>query len=815
MAPRLDTLIVENFRSIKGKVVVPLNAQVVLVHGTNGMGKSSLMSALEIGLTGRMAHLAANGDGYQAYLTHLGETQGEISLTTTAPLGEGQNTAGHAAFTETTFDVNPLLPPGLDRFFAERCYLPQATLGRLLEIYSNPAAATTQSPLTQFVKEILGLDPLDALVDGLDAAFRVTRVRNLVPEFRRLEALETSTGDALTEAGKELRDAQARRDTALEEATKLLTALGRSTSALGSSDDVRAVLSDLQGSETESDTLAGLETLRAELKSVSQSWRGLAHTDAQHDLAARDQVLQALTEQLDRWRLEAGGRLESLLAVAGSFFPDLPSLDDSPTAARTAALARALGEAERCANLLAAATEASERGVALQQSIARSNVRLQELDAALASGADNTRALANALAGLAPHIHSEVCPVCDRDFTDQEEGPLAAHVAAKIAALTTEAGRLQALAAERAEVTSRLTQAQRDMLAVNQRALTPDVLADLTNRATQMDTLVHQLQPLEAEAEAGADLLERLKDARNAAAAARRAGEANESILPELDRIVEAVSGKRLAAYPTVEDALLAAATQLDHQIAAAHAGITRRAQALGQLDVLQRSLHDVLVRTETLATSKSESDSVKACIKAVNDLRETAKAVSNAAQSVRAATVKKVFNTALNKTWKDLFVRLAPSEDFVPAFKIPDGDKDKVEAVLETVHRSGKSSGTPGAMLSQGNLNTAALTLFLALHLSVPARTPWLILDDPVQSMDDVHIAQFAALLRTLSKGVGRQVIVAVHERALFDYLTLELSPAYAGDSLITIEVSRNFEGETVATPASHKYEADQLDAA
>ena len=32
------------------------------------------------------------------------------------------------------------------------------------------------------------------------------------------------------------------------------------------------------------------------------------------------------------------------------------------------------------------------------------------------------------------------------------------------------------------------------------------------------------------------------------------------------------------------------------------------------------------------------------------------------------------------------------------------------------------------------------------------------------------VHIAQFAALLR------DRQVVIALHERALFDYLTLEL---------------------------------------
>ena len=101
--------------------------------------------------------------------------------------------------------------------------------------------------------------------------------------------------------------------------------------------------------------------------------------------------------------------------------------------------------------------------------------------------------------------------------------------------------------------------------------------------------------------------------------------------------------------------------------------------------------------------------------------------------------------------------------------------------------------------MLSAGNLNTAALTLFLSLHLSVQQELPWLVIDDPVQSMDEVHIAQFAALLRTLSKGHGRQVILAVHERSLFDYLALELSPAFSDDKLITIELGQAGNGKTV----------------
>lgn len=157
-----------------------------------------------------------------------------------------------------------------------------------------------------------------------------------------------------------------------------------------------------------------------------------------------------------------------------------------------------------------------------------------------------------------------------------------------------------------------------------------------------------------------------------------------------------------------------------------------------------------------------------------------------------------------------------APNEQFVPAFKLPETGRDAIEASLETIHRGDLTGGgPPGTMLSAGNLNTAALTLFLALHLSVARRLPWLILDDPVQSMDDVHISQFAALLRMVSKGLNRQIILAVHDRALFDYLTLELSPAFENDRLITVELSRTVDGKSIATPQLLTYKPDKAIAA
>ena len=117
--------------------------------------------------------------------------------------------------------------------------------------------------------------------------------------------------------------------------------------------------------------------------------------------------------------------------------------------------------------------------------------------------------------------------------------------------------------------------------------------------------------------------------------------------------------------------------------------------------------------------------------------------------------------------------------------------------------------------MLSSGNLNTAALTLFISLHLAVAPTVPVLVIDDPLQSMDEVHISQFVALLRTISKQHYRQVIVSVHEKPLFDYLSLELSPAFKGDGLITVQIDKMDQGDTVLSCDTQVWRSDPAIAA
>jgi DNA repair protein SbcC/Rad50 len=75
---------------------------------------------------------------------------------------------------------------------------------------------------------------------------------------------------------------------------------------------------------------------------------------------------------------------------------------------------------------------------------------------------------------------------------------------------------------------------------------------------------------------------------------------------------------------------------------------------------------------------------------------------------------------------------------------------------------------------------------------------------------MDDIHIAHFAALLRTVAKEQKRQVIIAIHDRQLFEYLRLELSPAFPTDTLQTLELSRGRDRDTLCLPRHYEFQEE-----
>ena len=815
MHPKLQSLTIKNFRSIRGEAVIPLDAQVVLIHGSNGMGKTSILSALELGLTGRIAHLADDGDSYQKYLTNFGSDGGTIGLKLSSPLPDYSKDYGSVEFTDNSFSAKPLLTAQHSRFFSERCFLPQSALGQLLEIYDDQTTSTN-SPLTLFVKELLGLDPLDSLVDGLNPALHLTRLKNLAPEFRRSEDLKNSLSKQLAEVRKNRETRQKEQDVSGEKLQEDFELLDPNWPAKvpskGGRKEIRFSLERGLGDNTE---LQRTHRLRSELNSAVENLRTLPQLgDTEVISKLKNQAARA-SKAYGEWSNIFGLDLDGIIEQMSSTFQELIFSDQGPERARSQAAERASSEVLRCDSLIQKSVNAETEHVRLNSIIDRTARKIQELDKNISVGASDVQTLAKSLAGVTPHISEDFCPVCDRDFSEMGKESLSAHVASKIGALTTEAGRLQAVAEECAVESKTLSNARQAMLSIEQIRLDPEALGLLRGQTSKMKEHLENLNSLQAEAEEGEKLSEQASTARAQLRQATKNQERSSAWIAEISQLVMDTTGKEITEFNGLESAIDAGQTLIASEVSKIEKSNSLRIACLQKLEIYEALGFEIeMLKTEgdELAGRISQ---IEAAAAEVSRIRADAKSVSSAATAVRSSIVKRVFSESLNTLWRDLFLRLAPSEQFVPSFKLPTDDKGNVEAVLETLHRTGIVSGSPGAMLSQGNLNTAALTLFLALHLSVPLKQPWLVLDDPVQSMDDVHITQMAALLRTISKGMNRQIIVAVHERALFDYLTLELSPAFSGDSLISVEISKNFSGDTVVSPVSYSYEKDSAIAA
>ena len=433
-----------------------------------------------------------------------------------------------------------------------------------------------------------------------------------------------------------------------------------------------------------------------------------------------------------------------------------------------------------------------EREVTLQQR----NTIDEEVGRLSSSGGS----LGSALAELTAFISGEICPVCDRDFKEVSESPLSDHVQAKVRTLSASAERLLTLGRSRSEVQITIERLNREIEALSARKLDTETLADIDRRVaaidsviTQMDSMIETLREggrLRA-ADVGARRVVNEAQSRHVTLAAARETLSAFALSIEAADLAEGESFEAAAAR--LAQLLGTEANRLEGRLSMRRNGADHIAAILAAL--ARRREIDASTAIDTRSWQHTER-----ALEVAQTLRDQGNAVRIAVDKVRSAIIRSEFNDRLNRLWRDLFIRLAPGEPFVPAFRIPESATQRLQPKLITEHRDGgEAGGTPGAMLSAANLNTAALTLFIALRLSVPKELPWLILDDPVQSMDDVHISHFAALLRTLSKEHGRQIMIAVHDRQLFEYLKLELSPAFLDDSLLTLEMSRGARRDSV----------------
>lgn len=804
MTPRIASLTVTDFRSLRGSVTIPMDSPVVLIHGRNGAGKTSLLTAMELGLTGNLASLSRLDSQPWAHLVNKEAVSKKASVSIGVHGLGVEFPAGHFDIHGPKFTGKAALDPILTRHFSERCYLAQSTLSRLLEFYEDKSANGTA--LTRFVKELLGLDALDALIDGLHDAGDVRRLRGHAVSFWDMREQLPSLDDELSRLAKELNAAELQAMQLTKSAQELLTPHWPEVATLS----VQARL-DLLKEQSQEPELQSLTQLRRELNdTVAQSQRVVSAMTADQR-ASIETAAGGADAALRGWLDTSGQRITELFDKLSGYFSDLPSpIQNRPEYARAYAHRAVSNEVARCQQIQAK-DEAAQRQVSTFQTDRQGlATRLEEIDKQIAQHSREAGQLAQALSAVVPHVHTEECPVCSRDFREVSSSSLLGHLTARITSLTQSAGFLSALSQERANTVSAVAARDREIGVAQAQLLTSEARTEYGQRLATLEQALQDLASLEEEAKAGETLFGQAASAAQALASARAVDQQSAAIRNSAGRYATVLSVDPMGASEPLQAALERFLSEVTYRLERLTAKERARRDgeaALRELLLKQQNIEVIKVRQlERIAARRG----LQAAKEAGERTMEQARELLKLAQAERSRVVSKVFNESLNAAWRDLFVRLAPDEPFIPAFALPQATKGGVEARLETLYRDGSKGGNPRAMLSAGNLNTAALTLFLALHLSVKPQLPWLIIDDPVQSMDEVHISQFAALLRTLSKQHGRQVIIAVHEKPLFDYLCLELSPAFEGDRLITVELGRAANGESVENVAVRDWKQD-----
>ena len=175
------------------------------------------------------------------------------------------------------------------------------------------------------------------------------------------------------------------------------------------------------------------------------------------------------------------------------------------------------------------------------------------------------------------------------------------------------------------------------------------------------------------------------------------------------------------------------------------------------------------------VAALKDQSD------KAATRLSELEKGVENARQI--DASSKTVLNQMLEEQFdtvmpllKELYRRLRPHPDWL------DIEADFGGRVRASLNFVVGNAGNPQFLFSSGQRRAAGLAFLLAIHLS-RRWCNWnsLLLDDPVQHIDDYRALNLAEVLASIRR-TGRQVIVAVEDAALADVLCRRLRSSVGG---------------------------------
>ncbi|MHA6645697.1 AAA family ATPase [Mesorhizobium sp. A623] len=684
---RIKSITIEGFRAFGRTATIDLDADVIILQGPNGVGKTSLLDAILWALAGHISRFQDRGSPVSIYaregiarveLTFNHSQRGDVvvvratdgSATSVRLKTENAELEGAAAQQEL---CNLLLPHLTDR---------------------SESLQTLENVLTRGV--YLQQDLVRQFVEGDSAIERFALISEVIGAGVVLE---------LQQALEKSRNQWSRSTSALRK-EEIEPLRGR----VAQIDEQLARLTDAgAGGEVDAGTLATSLFERA-ITLMGQSRVG---SDEPPTTPSRlDRFLKSLTTERARIEREVG--------IAAGLGEQTRSLEPDPVDYDTELARLELEES----NL---ATELKNVDERLRNEIAR----LEEERERQVAERDKAKRLA-ALARLALDDLGDHCPVCEQTH-DREH--TVRHLRELIASASEEAEvgapdeRLSALNAGRSVAQQRLegVKLERRAFEDNRR-----------ERAAQRSVLLTRLSDMGVNTDH--DIAEQLQARRTETEASLR----------------------------TVAN-LITEGEQLSLSIVRLGEG-KRREELMAERAALVSRLGQASAKADSQDRTHAEAGRI------IDGLR-------NASLLVTRRQIEQIA-----PLFQRIYSRIDPHPTFRTTQIIADMERGKGHLHVGIADPdAGSQQYDAGPVLSSSQLNSFAVSLFLAMNLALPAPALGVtVLDDPLQSLDSINLLGLVDVLRRFR--AHRQIIVSTHEERLMGLLQRKLRPVKHGERLISI---------------------------
>lgn len=682
---RLKLITIEGFRAFGRQATIDLDADVILLQGPNGVGKTSLLDAILWVLAGTIARFGDRGTPISTYAREgrarveliMSGDDGDVILTRATDgksddfvrLRIGEREYEQAAATQQL--CNLLLPHLKDRVGARDALNRVLTRGVYLQ----------QDLVRQFIDEDSAADRF-ALVSEVIGAGAVLELQAALEKSRRSWAASTTTF---------------RKDE-----------LDPLTVRVAQIDEHLARLSD--GGTVASDDARQASTALFQ-HAVALLGESRFGPDAAPTTPAR---LDRFLKTVDAER----SRLERDLATTRNLLEQIP--EPSPTVALDDPVAKLRKDESGLVAQLSTADDA----------IRLENARLAAERQAQVAAADRAQRAAT-MAKLALQDLGNHCPVCQQTH---DVGHTIAHLQTLIEAASdvgqsTTTNRLGTLTEERTKIQVSLSVVREDLRRTEN---------DLRESTTRRSILTARLSDLgiDGSSDPGTALRER--------------GNAIEAMLGTLAKLL--ADGERLS----LQVLRLGEQRQRD-ELAAERVQVAERLKLAESRIAGEETTHVLSGRI-------------------IDGLRDASLAV----------TAKQITQIA------PLFQRIYSRIDPHPTFRVTEivagmeRGRGKLEVGISDPDAFA-SARDAGPLLSSSQMNSFALSLFLAMNLALPSlRLGVTVLDDPLQSLDTINLLGLVDILRRFR--AHRQLIVSTHEERLVGLLQRKLRPVLPGERMVTM---------------------------